>query len=44
MKDKWDAKHLSAIQSAWDANNVDGETSDEKIARLGARPTSYSSN
>jgi len=44
FKDKWDAKHLSAIQSAWDENNVDGETSDEKIARLGARPTSYSSN
>ena len=41
--DKWDAKHLVALQATWDADNVDGETSDEKIARLGARPTSYSS-
>ena len=41
--DKWDAKHLVALQATWDADNVDGETSDEKIARLGASPTSYSS-
>jgi len=50
---KWDAAHLAQLQSDWDNNNgdtrdVDGnitheETESEKIARLGARPTSYSS-
>jgi hypothetical protein len=51
--DKWDAAHLARLQSDWD--NDDGNTYDEngnitheeteaeKIARLGARPTSYSS-
>ena len=42
--DKWDAAHLLKLQSNWDTNNhPDGETEDEKISRLGARPTSYSS-
>jgi hypothetical protein len=51
--DKWDAAHLARLQSDWDNNNgdtrdADGnitheETESEKIARLGARPTSYSS-
>jgi hypothetical protein len=51
--DKWDAAHLSTLQSNWDNDNqhiYDGngnitqeETAEEKIARLGARPTSYSS-
>lgn len=47
--DKWDAHHLSKLQSNWDNNNLfdeDGnstETEAEKITRLGARPTSYSS-
>jgi len=42
--DKWDAVHLLKLQSNWDINNhPDGETEAEKIARLGARPTSYSS-
>ena len=41
--DKWDAAHLAVLQDNWDGNDVDGETADEKIARLGARPTSYSS-
>ena len=41
--DKWDAAHLAQLQDDWDRSNVDGETSEEKIARLGARPTSYSS-
>ena len=41
--DKWDAAHLASLQSEWDNDNVDGETSEEKISRLGARPTSYSS-
>lgn len=41
--DKWDVKHLAKLQSDWDKNNVLDETESEKIARLGARPTSYSS-
>ena len=41
--DKWDTAHLTQLQSGWDNDNVDGETSAEKITRLGAKPTSYSS-
>ena len=41
--DKLDAAHLARLQSDWDDNNVDGESAEDKIARLGARPTSYSS-
>jgi len=41
--DKWDAAHLAQLQSDWDNDNVEGESSEDKIARLGARPTSYSS-
>ena len=41
--DKWDAAHLARLQSDWDNDNVDGESAEDKIARLGARPTSYSS-
>jgi hypothetical protein len=51
---KWDAAHLAKLQADWDNDNTgdvydsDGnltssETESEKIARLGARPTSYSS-
>ena len=40
---KWDAAHLADLQSNWDGNNIEGETEAEKIARLGARPTSYTS-
>ena len=46
---RWDSAHLARLQSDWDNNNavdLDGnstETEAEKIARLGARPTSYSS-
>ena len=40
---RWDAAHLAKLQADWDDNNVDDETESEKIARLGARPTSYSS-
>ena len=40
---RWDSNHLAKLQADWDNNNVDGETEAEKIARLGARPTSYSS-
>lgn len=41
--DKWDAAHLSQLQLDWDENNIDGETAEEKINRLGNRPTSYNS-
>ena len=50
---KWDSAHLAKLQSNWDNNDgntydTDGnvtntETEAEKISRLGARPTSYSS-
>tara|TARA_R100000734_G_C3268432_1_gene65043 strand:- start:58 stop:453 length:396 start_codon:yes stop_codon:yes gene_type:complete len=47
---KWDAAHLAQLQSNWDNDNliddegnVISETEADKIARLGARPTSYSS-
>ena len=46
---RWDSAHLTQLQSNWDNNNeVDEdnnstETEAEKIARLGARPTSYTS-
>ena len=40
---KWDSEHLAQLQSDWDNNNVVDETEVEKINRLGARPTSYSS-
>tara|TARA_R100001015_G_scaffold13494_1_gene5967 strand:+ start:448 stop:822 length:375 start_codon:yes stop_codon:yes gene_type:complete len=40
---KWDAAHLAQLQSDWDENIVEDETESDKIARLGARPTSYSS-
>ena len=52
---RWDAAHLAAIQNDWDNDgpivtyNDDGsvastETEEEKISRLGARPTSYTSS
>jgi len=44
FKDKWDAAHLAELQSQWDNDNAPGETEAEKITRLGARPTSYSSS
>ncbi len=40
---RWDSVHLSKLQSDWDNDNVDDETESEKISRLGAKPTSYSS-
>ena len=30
---------VDAAQDAWDANNVSGESADEKIERLGSKPT-----
>ena len=41
---RWDSAHLAQLQSDWDNDNVDGESESDKIARLGARPTSYSSS
>ena len=41
--DRWDAAHLAKLQDNWDNDNVEDETEAEKIARLGERPTSYSS-
>ena len=29
---------VNAAQDAWDADNVDGESADEKISRLGEKP------
>jgi hypothetical protein len=51
---KWDEAHLLQLQTDWDESNhlvedpvgsetMRDETTDEKIARLGPRPTSYSS-
>lgn len=40
---RWDSMHLTQLQSNWDNSNVDGETPEQKIERLGVRPTSYSS-
>ena len=30
---------VNAAKTAWDNNNVEGESSEEKILRLGAKPT-----
>jgi len=40
---RWDSAHLTQLQSDWDNDNVVGETAEQKINRLGAKPTSYSS-
>jgi len=41
---RWDSAHLTQLQTNWDNNNVEGESESDKIARLGARPTSYTSS
>jgi hypothetical protein len=41
---KWDAVHLTQLQNDWDNDGVLDETAEEKIARIGARPTSYTSS
>ena len=49
FSNRWDSANLTQLQSNWDNDNAvdeDGnstETEAEKISRLGARPTSYSS-
>ena len=52
---RWDSAHLARLQSDWDNNHKYGthvppapppiisETEEEKVARIGSRPTSYSS-
>jgi hypothetical protein len=40
---KWDAAHLAQLQADWDADTIEGESEADKISRLGARPTSYTS-
>ena len=46
---RWDSAHLTNLQNEWDNDNLvndddsPAETEADKIARLGARPTSYSS-
>jgi len=40
---RWDTAHLAQLQSDWDNNNVTDETAEQKINRLGAKPTSFSS-
>tara|TARA_R100000656_G_C3909109_1_gene120496 strand:+ start:117 stop:503 length:387 start_codon:yes stop_codon:yes gene_type:complete len=40
---RWDAAHLTQLQGGWDNDNVDGETAEQKINRLGAKPTSFNS-
>ena len=40
---RWDAVHLAELQGSWDNNNVEGETAEQKINRIGARPTSFTS-
>ena len=52
FSNRWDSAHLAKLQSDWDNDNSgtgEGddfvpETEAEKITRLGARPTSYSSS
>jgi len=40
---RWDSAHLAKLQSDWDNHNIEDESEADKIARLGARPTSYTS-
>ena len=40
---RWDSAHLAQLQSNWDNDNEEDETEADKIARLGSRPTSYTS-
>ena len=41
---RWDSAHLTQLQSDWDNDNVVEETAEQKINRLGAKPTSYTSS
>lgn len=37
----WDEKFTPMAQAEWDADNAEGETEEQKISRLGPRPTNY---
>ena len=39
--DAWDKEHLKSLQLIWDSNSLQNETIEEKIVRLGQRPTNY---
>jgi len=39
--DAWDKEHLKSLQLIWDNNNLENETIEEKIVRLGQRPINY---
>lgn len=41
---RWESAHLENLQRLWDENNVENETEQEKITRLGERPTSYTAS
>ena len=44
FKTRFDAAHLSQLQADWDEDNTtESETAEQKINRIGARPTSYTS-
>jgi hypothetical protein len=39
--DAWDSEHLKNLQLIWDRNNLENETEEQKIIRIGTRPTTY---
>jgi hypothetical protein len=39
--DAWDKEHLKNLQAIWDQNNLENETEEQKIIRIGSRPTTY---
>ena len=41
--DAWDTEHLKFLQEKWDIDNLKDETPEQKIIRLGQKPTNYSS-
>ena len=44
FKTRFAAAHLSQLQADWDEDNTtESETAEQKINRIGARPTSYTS-
>lgn len=41
--DAWDNEHLKNLQKNWDRNSLENETAEQKIVRVGPRPTTYTS-
>ena len=41
--DKFDVAYTASRQADWDNDTVSGETEEQKVARLGARPGTYTS-